>query len=81
MSAVPSRQLIGTKNVWINKGMPVYFGKTKDISCLIILDDLLNEVYSKDVRDLFTKGSHHRNGSVILITQNLFHQRRYCRDF
>ena len=30
--------------------------------------------------DLFTKGSHHRNISVILITQNLFHQGRFCRD-
>jgi len=37
-------------------------------------------VYSKDVCDLFTKGSHHRNISVILITQNLFHQGRFCRD-
>jgi len=42
-------------------------------------DDLLNEVYSKDVCDLFTKGSHHRNISVILITQNLFHQGRFSR--
>ena len=46
----------------------------------MILDDLLNDVYSKQVCDLFTKGSHHRNISVILITQNLFHQGRYCRD-
>jgi len=45
-----------------------------------ILDDLLNEVYSKDVCDLFTNGSHHRNISVILITQNLFHQGRLCRN-
>jgi hypothetical protein len=30
--------------------------------------------------DLFTKGSHHRNVSVILIIQNLFHQGRFCRD-
>jgi len=30
--------------------------------------------------DLFTKGSHHRNISVILITQNLFYQGRFCRD-
>jgi len=26
------------------------------------------------------KGSHRRNISVILITQNLFHQGRFCRD-
>jgi hypothetical protein len=42
---------------------------------------LLNEVYScQQVCDLFTRGSHHRNISVILITQNLFHQGRHCRD-
>ena len=46
----------------------------------MILDDLLNDVFSKQVCDLFTKGSHHRNISVILITQNLFHKDRYCRD-
>jgi len=46
----------------------------------VILDDLLNDVYSKQVYDMFTKGSHHRNISVILIIQNLFHQGRYCRD-
>ena len=43
----------------------------------MIIDDLLNVVYSEQV---FTKGSHHRNISVILITQNLFHQGRYCRN-
>jgi len=37
-------------------------------------------MYSKDVFDLFTKSSHHRNISFILITQNLFHQGRFCRD-
>jgi len=37
-------------------------------------------VFSKDVCDLFTKGSHHRNISVILITQILFQQGRFCRD-
>jgi hypothetical protein len=32
------------------------------------------------VCDLFTKGSHHRNISVILITQNIFHQAKHCQD-
>jgi hypothetical protein len=41
---------------------------------------MLPEVYSKQVCTLFTKGSHHRNISVLLITQNLFHQGTYCRD-
>ena len=32
------------------------------------------------IMDLFTKGSHHKNLSVILISQNLFHQRCDQRD-
>jgi len=32
------------------------------------------------VCELFTRDSHLRNNSVILFTQNLFHQGRYCRD-
>jgi hypothetical protein len=46
----------------------------------IVLDDLLNEAYSRRVCDLFTKGSHHRNIRVILITQNLFHRGRFSTD-
>jgi hypothetical protein len=30
-------------------------------AALIILDDLLTEVYSEKVRLLFTRGCHHRN--------------------
>ena len=48
---------------------------------LIILDDLMDE--SKDnaqVSKLFTKGSHHRNISVIFISQNLFVQGKYTRS-
>jgi len=74
------RQLAGTKNVRFNEGLSADFHNAKDKPCLIILDDLLNEAYTKDVCDLFTKGSHHRNVSVVLITQILFHQGWYCRD-
>jgi len=48
---------------------------------LIIIDDLMRESSSSEVIvDLFTKGSHHKNLSVILISQNLFHQGRGQRD-
>ena len=42
---------------------------------LIVIDDQMIEA-GKDNRivNLFTKGSHHRNQSVIYIVQNLFHQ-------
>jgi len=49
--------------------------------CLFILDDMLNDAYSSGlVCDLFTKGSHHRNISFILITLNIFHQSKHCNE-
>lgn len=51
---------------------------------LVILDDMMSTA-SKDSRinELFTEGSHHKNLSVIAITQNLYYnkdptQRRNC---
>ena len=38
---------------------------------LIVIDDLMSEL-SPIVTALFTKGSHHRNLSVVLLVQNLF---------
>ena len=77
-NAVPSVDV--GRRILFHEGVPENFTNAGSKPCLIILDDLLNEVYSKEVCQLFTKGSHHRNISVILITQNLFHQARYCRD-
>jgi hypothetical protein len=81
-SAVPRQQVkaLKNKNVQIHEGAPENFEKSQGLPCLFVLDDLLNEVYSRTVCDLFTKGSHHRNLSVILITQNFFHQAPHCRD-
>ena len=47
----------------------------RNIRNLIVIDDQMIEA-GKDNRivNLFTKGSHHRNLSVIYIVQNLFHQ-------
>jgi hypothetical protein len=61
-SAVPHHQLTALKkNVQIREVVPENFENTQGLPCLFILDDLLNEVYSRAVCDLFTKGSHHRN--------------------
>lgn len=46
---------------------------------LVILDDLMREA-NGDVVDLFTKGSHHYNLSVIFVTQNIFNQGKGRRD-
>jgi len=76
-SAVPSRLPV---YVAYNEGVPENFGSASGETSLVIVDDLINDVYSKQVREFFTRGSLHRNISVILITQNLFHQSRFCRD-
>ena len=76
-NAVP-RVDIGRK-IQFREGVTSDFTNEGNRPCLIILDDLLHEAYSEEVCKLFTKGSHHRNISVILITQNLFQQAKQCR--
>ena len=80
ISAISYRRLAGTKHACFHEGVPTDFNNSAGKPCLIILDDLLNTAYSKDVCDLCTKGSHRRFISVILIIQNLFHQGKYCCD-
>lgn len=47
---------------------------------LLILDDLMREASeSDDVLDMFTKGSHHKNLSILLLTQNLFSKGKHSR--
>ena len=46
---------------------------------IIIIDDMMREADERVV-DLFTKGSHHRNLSIMFISQNMFHQGRGRRD-
>ena len=50
----------------------------KKICNLIIIDDLMDEK-NEGLTNLFTKGSHHRNTSVLYITQNIFEQHRDSR--
>lgn len=56
------------------EGFPPNFRDYLGTNTLFILDDLMQECgSSKQVSQLFTKGSHHLNLSVIFITQNFFH--------
>lgn len=53
----------------------------RDVSKLCIFDDLQDEVASdRTIADLFTRGSHLRNLSVIYITQNIFFQGKVARN-
>lgn len=56
------------------------YSRDNDRKKLIVLDDLMRESSSSTVLDLFTKGCHHKNISVIFITQNIFHKGANQRD-
>ena len=62
------------------QGIPDDLTNATNEPLLIILDDLMSDGYNKKVCELFTKGSHHRNISVVLVTQNLFHKSSMSRD-
>ena len=59
----------------ICQGNPNGFRASVNKQNLIFFDDQMIEAGKDDrIVKLFTKGSHHRNLSVIYIVQNLFHQ-------
>ena len=45
---------------------------------LVIIDDLMQET-NDTVANMFTKGSHHRNISVVFLAQNLFPKNKFAR--
>ena len=49
---------------------------------LVVIDDLMHELSNDDQRNtnLFTKGCHHRDLSVICILQNIFHRGKELRN-
>lgn len=78
-NALPKDIYSFAENVKVSQEIPDSFENVTN-NTLIVLDDLMTSAYTKSICDLFTKGSHHKNISVILITQNIFHQGKYCRD-
>ena len=48
---------------------------------LIIIDDMqINALNDSFISNLFSRESHHRNLTIFLLLQNLFHQGKYGRD-
>lgn len=78
-NAIPE-SLKNKNNIEFYNGIPDNFDNRENKPMLIILDDLMMDAFNAKVCELFTKGSHHRHLSVILITQNIFHQGCYSRD-
>jgi len=58
-SAVPPHQQLPA-NINFDEGILDDFGNAHGERRLLIRRELLNEVYSKQVCELFTRGSHHR---------------------
>jgi len=56
-TAVPSPTELPKSEVHFNEGVPTDFENARGTPCLVNLDDLLNDVYSKQVCDLFTKAA------------------------
>ena len=69
-----------------NGGIPEDIGEPDylDVSrrnLIIVLDDVMAPSdKDKRIADLFTRGSHHRNLSVMFIVQNIFHQGKEMRN-
>lgn len=63
------------------EGFPSNFRDFLGINTLFLLDDLMVECANdKQLTNLFTKGSHHLNLSIVFITQNFFHKGKEMRD-
>lgn len=60
------------KGVIFHEGIPDFNKFTDGKSHLIILDDLMSQTDS-NCMDLFTRQSHHRHLSVVLLVQNCFY--------
>lgn len=67
------------KAIEFEEGLPSNDLLDPDKRTLLIIDDLMCETDQR-VTNLFTKGSHHRNTSIIYIVQNVFHKSKHSRD-
>lgn len=67
-------------NVEFCEGLPDLQNVSENDNNLLILDDLMDEIGKQSsCANLFTKGSHHKNITVIAIIHNLFNNQRYSR--
>jgi len=59
-------------------GMPKAGEIEKLADALVVLDDMMSELDGR-VANVFTRGSHHRNISVVLMVQNFFDKNKHMR--
>jgi hypothetical protein len=68
-----------TDRVTFTRDLDVVDDLPTDVPHLVVIDDQMTEDGSDKILKLFTKGSHHRNLSVIYIVQNLFDKAKQHR--
>lgn len=64
--------------VEFHKGMLDVDSLDSSIPKLLVADDMM-QLRSKKIAEIFTKHAHHRNLSIIFITQNIYHQSQEMR--
>ena len=69
------------KDIEFHEGLPSTFDEFADGNHnVLIADDLQEDIAkSKEAEHLFTRGSHHKNLTVIYINQNIFYQGKHSR--
>lgn len=76
----PQSSIRELQNVEKNEGLPDLDQFDAKINNLIILDDLMSECESsKEIVNLFTVDSHHKNISTFILAQNLYSRGKYAR--
>ena len=67
-------------SIIFNEGLPDLENIDTNRNTLVILDDLMQEAgKSEKILNIFTTDSHHKNISVIFVTQNIFSQQKNAR--
>lgn len=67
------------KGVEFRKGLLDVEEIDTSVPNLIVCDDMM-ELCGQEIAAMFTKHSHHRNLSVVYLTQNLFHKGQHTRN-
>ena len=68
----------GLESVDFHEGLPEISRLDGSRRTLLVIDDLMDEA-DESVSKIFTKISHHRDVSILFLTQNLFHKNKYMR--
>lgn len=66
--------------VTFKEGLPDMNDYNGSKRTLIVIDDLMDQNKSGLIGSIFTKFTHHRNLSVLYLTQNLYHKSRDSRE-